>query len=66
MSELQQHIQQYLNSIIYFNDTPMAINEPNLHYLSQRAYNAFIYELNGREISLKPDENRNIILTLSN
>lgn len=64
MSELQEHIQQYLNSIIYFNDVPMAINETNLHYLSQRAYSAFTNELNGRGISLRPDEHRNIILTV--
>lgn len=64
MNELQEHIQQYLNSIIYFSDRPLPINQANLYYLSQRAYGAFSRELNGRGISLQPDEQRNIILTL--
>ena len=64
MNELQEHIQQYLNSIIYFSDRRIPINEANLYYLSQRVYGAFSRELNGWGISLQPDEQRNIILTL--
>jgi hypothetical protein len=63
---LEYAIESYLNTIIDLSEHRLPLDSPTLHYLSQRIYSAFSYELKGQQVSLQPDENRNIILTLIN
>ena len=65
-SVLEEAIQRYLNTIVQLNDRKMPINEQTMHYLTQRVYGAFSYEIGDREFGLKADEhnNSNLILTL--
>ena len=62
--QLEAAIQDYLNWIVSFSYYKLAINEQNLKYLEQRIRAAFSYELGNKQISLQPDENRNLILNI--